>query len=630
MSAIFGIFSRNGKPVNLSMLESMQQAMSCWGGDGQNIKISGQVAMGQIHAVTTPEAVHERLPYVDTESGLSITFAGRIDNRDELGKALGIHAAELLTLPDSEIVLRTYCKWGEDSPGRIYGDWSFAVWNPKAQRLFLSRDHFGNTSLYYYIDQDIFAFATSRKALLSLNLAQIEMDELYLAQVIVSWHAYHGERSVHSPLRRLPPAHSISVSPEVSSVRQYWFLENTPITTLKKRSDYIEVFLEKYEEAVRARLRVPDGARIASTLSGGLDSSSVTAVSARQLSEKNIRLNAFTSVPLYASNSFEGAFFGDELPFARATVEHSGNINHHLITAEFITPLQSIRRILEIIDEPAHAAGNFFWILDLEQTLQREGYKVLLSGQMGNAGISWTGDIFSQPLSYQLRRLGVQRWLNFSVRRKAPLFLIDCWRKIRNNEQIFSGNSAINQEFARRISLHALRKTDPAESPRRTTYELREFIMTGRSMFGALNAEMAAAHGLEMRDPTADIRLLSFAFSVPDHVFMDTETGDNRWLMREGMKGLLPDKVRLNRKIGRQACDLVPRLRASAHEIEAAFHELSSGPSAAYLDIIYMKKVWEMIQGNDSPEAYVKAVTVLTRGIMAGLFVNRFYGYGNE
>jgi len=88
----------------------------------------------------------------------------------------------------------------------------------------------------------------------------------------------------------------------------------------------------------------------------------------------------------------------------------------------------------------------------------------------------------------------------------------------------------------------------------------------------------------------------------------------------------LPDEVRLNRNLGVQASDLVPRLRACAAEVEMALAELAQGPAAAYLDVPYIRQVWHRIQSEDTRETRNTAVTVLTRGIMAGLFVNEFYG----
>jgi asparagine synthase (glutamine-hydrolysing) len=90
------------------------------------------------------------------------------------------------------------------------------------------------------------------------------------------------------------------------------------------------------------------------------------------------------------------------------------------------------------------------------------------------------------------------------------------------------------------------------------------------------------------------------------------------------MKGRLPDEVRLNRRRGRQSADLVPRLRATSDEVEAALDECAHGPAATYLDVAHMRRVWDRIQCEDNSEIFQLSVTVLTRGIMAGLFVNGF------
>ena len=134
-------------------------------------------------------------------------------------------------------------------------------------------DHYGNTSLYYYVDTGVFAFASSYKALLALDLAPIEMDELYLAQVLVSWQAYHGERTIYNPIKLLPPSHCLTVTHDRMDVHRYWRLEDTTELRLPKREDYVEAFRGVFEKAVQCRLR--SSSDIAASLSGGLDSGSV-------------------------------------------------------------------------------------------------------------------------------------------------------------------------------------------------------------------------------------------------------------------------------------------------------------------------------------------------------------------
>jgi asparagine synthase (glutamine-hydrolysing) len=213
------------------------------------------------------------------------------------------------------------------------GDWSFAVWHPLERRLFLARDHYGVTALYYYQDAQRFAFASSRKALYTLGVPR-RLDELYLAQVLMAWPAYHGERTIDLDICRLPPAHTLTVTPEGIHVRPYWRLEDTPELNLPTFQDYVDGFLEVYTEAVRCRLR--SDRLIGATLSGGLDSGSVTALAAHELKHKGQRLMAFTAVPLYEAESFISSDqrFGDESQFAQATASHNKNVDIQFLRSE--------------------------------------------------------------------------------------------------------------------------------------------------------------------------------------------------------------------------------------------------------------------------------------------------------
>ncbi len=627
MSGIFGVLQRDNAPVASGMFEAMRRAMTGWGPDGGDFWLGGCCGLGQARQHSTPEAYGERLPYVDAAGGSVFTATARLDNRQELLDSLGIGPADAKTVADGELLRRAYLHWGEQCLERVYGDWSFAAWHPVERRLFLARDHYGATALYYYANDHIFAFASSRKALLALQLAPREMDELYLAQVLVAWLGYHGERTIHPALKRLPPAHCLTVTPERLDKRLYWHMEATPELRLPQQ-EYTEVFRELFDTAVRARLRIPASDKVAAMLSGGLDSGSVAVTAARYLRNQGQRLTAFTSVPLSDTGAYVSQRFGDEYPFAEATARQAGDIDLHPVSAASLSPISAIRAMLRIHNEPAHAAGNFYWLLELLAAAAKEGCRVLLSGQMGNAGVSWTGDPFSQPLALQLCHFGWKQWSKELLKRHLPADMLRAYRKLRLPKEQNWQSSAIHPDFARRLDLYEqmLHAPDLLITPLRTPLEQRYAILRpGCSFGGAMLHEIGAAYGLDVRDPTADVRLLTFCLSVPDHIFIDPKTGMDRWLIREAMQGRLPDTVRLNRQRGRQAGDLVPRLRTCAPEVETALDELAGGPAAAYLNIPHMRQVWRMVQTDDTPEAFRKSVAVLTRGIMAGLWVNNFY-----
>jgi asparagine synthase (glutamine-hydrolysing) len=631
LSGIFGFFSRNGKPVDPAILNSLSHSMQDWGRDSLAYWHEGCAGFGQALTAITLEERFNSVPCVDRERSFVFSAAARVDNRLELCRSLNIKSADLPSKSDSELIRQAYIKWGEKAPTKIYGDWVFAAWHPVDRKLFLARDHYGNTALYYYVDQQVCAFASSRKALLDLNLSPIELDELYLAQVLISWPACQGEHTIHVPIRRLSPAHTLTVTPDKCYSNQYWYLEDTPTLNLSKRDDYVHAFREVFDESVHARLRSSGRNDIAISLSGGLDSGAVAAVSAGLLKAENRRLMGFTSIPLCDTRLSDGELIGDEFPLAAATARFTDNIDLYPVDAAGCNPVQAIRNMLQIQQEPAHAAGNHYWLLQLYDEVASRGGKVVLNGQMGNGGVSWIGDIYSQSLHYQLQLLGWRRWLMQQIKRTAPTKLLRAYRRRKWQQLKWCKFSAIHPDFASRLNLLELRLSDMDDLLRMTPKEqMITYFRPGRCNVGAVHAEIAAAYGLEVRDPTADVRVMAFTYSIPDHIFRDPDTMQNRWIIREAMKGYLPDEVRLNSRFGRQAADRVLRLRACATEVEAALTELAQGPAASYVDVANMCQVWEKIQKEFTPETFVQSGTIILRGIMAGLFVNHFFKTGGS
>ncbi len=624
MNAIFGFVQRDGAPLPSSVLATLRHHAERWGGGPGQEWQAGPAGLGQAG----------RRAEVMAQPDLVFTAAARVDNRAELIDEFRVTidefrvTSQVEAVSDAALIFQAYGRWGEACVERIYGDWAFAVWQPTARRLFLARDHFGNTALYYHAGPRVVAFATDFHGLLALNLAPREMDELYLAQVLISWPAYHGERTIYPALHRLPPAHTLTLTPDRLETRQYWFVENTPTLHLPRRQDYVEAFREVFDEAPRAPLATRGGqeGHPPPPPGGGWQSGGIPATAADMLRAEGRRLLALTSVPVADTRPFVGQRFGDEFPLAQAVARQAGNVDLMPITAESITPIQAIRRMLHIHGEPAHAAGNFFWLIDLEQTARARGCRVLLTGQNGNAGLSWAGDIFSQPLAFQLRYLGWRRWAKQGLMRAMPPGLFVLLQTYRQRRRDWLADTALHPDMARRLNLLELRLNDPGSRPPRTALEQRRFLQPGRSFVGALHAQMGAAHGLDIRDPSNDARLLAFTFAVPDHIFIEPDSGLDRWLIRAAMQGRLPDEVRLNRKRGRQAGDLVPRLRACAAEVETVLAEIERGPAARYINAPHLRRAWQLIQTQDTLEALRQSVTVLTRGIMAGLFVNGLTG----
>jgi len=148
MSAIIGIYNRTGQPVDPEALQGMTDILTHRGPDGQGVWASGPAGLGHRMLWTTPESLHETLPFADDAAGLTITADARIDNREELLPLLGLTDGPPEQVSDSRVILAAYAKWGEHCPEHLLGDFAFVIWDAAAQTLFCACDHFGVKPLY--------------------------------------------------------------------------------------------------------------------------------------------------------------------------------------------------------------------------------------------------------------------------------------------------------------------------------------------------------------------------------------------------------------------------------------------------------------------------------------------------
>jgi asparagine synthase (glutamine-hydrolysing) len=479
--------------------------------------------------------------------------------------------------------------------------------------------------------------------LLALPDVPRQPNPLRIAQILVSW-PEHGEATCYQGIKRLPPAHLMTVSRENVVRRQYWFLENVPSLRLGSDQEYVEAFGQVYAEAVRCRMR--SHRPVGVTLSGGLDSGSVAALAAREMGRTGERLPAFSSVPLYdVTDMTPASRFGDESPFIEATSRHAGNIDVTYIRAADVSPVRGIEWALKLHDEPGHAAGNQFWIVSLLQTAQARGLGALLTGQGGNATISWhaPGHLADWARNGRWRDLrreltalkdSAQRplWRLIAGRIVKPLLLdplLGKYRRLRPAPEPWLSYSAINQEFAREWKITERMRQGGHDPEFKTVLDQREarfkIIDPGKSILGFLWQESGAGFGLDVRDPTIDKRVMEFCLSIPDDQYV--RDGRDRWLIRRAMKDLMPSVVSDNKRRGSQAADIGRRMLAHLEETESALQRIERSELAnGYLDIPLMRRTLHQASRHLDTKVTGELGTIFFRGLMAGLFLLRFDG----
>jgi asparagine synthase (glutamine-hydrolysing) len=542
----------------------MSDILAHRGPDDKGTWVDGNVGLGHRMLWTTPESLHEHLPLNEKTSGLAITADARIDNREELYALLEI-GKPLLEISDSELILAAYAKWGEQCPGKLVGDFAFAIWDGRNQKLFCARDCFGVKSFYYHLSDEKLAFATEIKGVLTLTTLPRRLNELKVADYLLAGALQDKEITFYEGILRLPPAHCLTVSKTGKRLRCYWSLDPTRELCLASDAEYAEQLRELFTEAVRCRMR--SAFPMGSMLSGGLDSSSITCVARKLISQGggNQQWHTFSAV-------FDKVKQCDERFFINAVL--AGNsIKPHYAHADEMSPLKDLERVLWHHDE-AMRAGNLYYGWDLHSQAKQHGVRILLDGFDGDSTISHGTGLLTElarkgkwiDLALELKEFAPHvndshwtiiwwSWLRkFKVdplmsRYKATRRLRSTYRSINRRISIEKKtyNRAgyqdfLNPDFVKRIGVLERRK-----AVRRTLHTERDFHYDRLMHAGMTNVletldKAAGAFSIELRFPFWDKRLAEYCLALPPE--QKLHKGWERMVMRRAMDGILPEEVR--------------------------------------------------------------------------------------
>jgi len=592
----------------------------------------GAMAMGRQLYRLLPEDIHDRGPVTSANGRLTLIADVRLDNRDELSAELGLAA----DLTDAAVLLAALEHWDEGALDRIVGDFAFALWDAAAQKLLLARDFIGQRPLHYHRGDGFFAFASMPRGLHALPEVPYGPSEVAAADFLVLV-PESGAESFFEGVARVPPAHLVTVTKDGVASRRYWDPPRRMLR-LPDADAYAEAMREQMDMAVRARLR-RTGA-IGSHLSAGLDSATVAATAARMLGP-DARLTAFTAIPAEGHETALNGRLGDEGPLAQATAAMHPAIEHVRVGTGGTSPLRNLDRNFYLYERPMLNLCNGNWMEAINDAAKARGIGVLLTGQMGNMSFSHTGlEHLAQLLrrgrliallrtGRALRRRGM-RWSGVAALSLGPYLPGPIWSWL--NRKFGDGQGSLSEYSA--ISLPALadmgverraaeRGVDPNYRPWADGLKMRRWVLE-RVDLGNSHKGVLAGWGIDMRDPTADRRLVEFCLSVPAEAFL--RDGEPRGLARQAFADRLPAAVLQERRKGYQAADWYIGLAAARAEIEDELERFKRcAPASAMVDIARLERMladWPK-DGWQRPEVMQSYRLAMLRGISAGHFLRK-------
>ncbi|SCW45293.1 asparagine synthetase B family protein [Ancylobacter rudongensis] len=572
------------------------------------------------------------------DSRAILGFDGRLDNRDALLNRLGLAAAT----DTGALLLAAYHRWGRDCFTHLIGDYACAIWDRDARTFYLATDPGALRTLFFWTDRGRLLFATEQRGLFACPDVPREIDRDQMAAWLCML-PREPLRTFFRGVNRVPPGHVVRWVAGEATLERWWRPEELPVIHLPCDEDYEEALREALDEAVRAR--IGPGERIGSNLSGGLDSSSVTALAARQLASQGRELTAFTAAPRHPQPAIRNRFT-DEWPYAAEVATLYPNITHVRIDNDAEPLLDALDLREAGNDWPVLNASNNVWINGIFREAKRRRLDVVLQGAMGNMTISHNGgerlaghlrrgDLLGALRTVRdLRRGGGRSWLGIAGQAADSLLPTRFSRSLRaavgrGTPGLFD-YSAIHPAFLHRSGMEG-RAMDMAcklgNLARGDSRALRLAVLDRTDHRGHTVMSTRRLFGIDVRDPTSDRRVIELCLSIPDEQF--ARGGVPRSLIRRTMRGLLPDMVLDERRKGLQAADWRVGFQAALPGLRAEVARLRNSPFASEcLDLDRMDQLLDAWPGaEDAGErATYDYLCTFSRALTAGRFIRRVEG----
>ena len=383
MCGIAGEFRFDGVAPDQILIERMTARLARRGPDASGTYSDGPLAFGHRRLAIIDLSPLSNQPMVDDKLGLALVFNGTIYNYPELRVELHAKGYQFFSDGDTEVILKAYAEWGEACTEHLHGAFAFAIWNRKAQTLFLARDRLGIKPLYYSQDKQCVRFASTTQALLAAGGVDT-VSTRWRCTINLRCMRWCPRRvTILKGIRKVAPATSLTIDQrgEVTP-RCYWNLRAQRPTTPLTEDEWVEAIHASLKAAVKKRLVIAD-VKVGVLLSGGLDSSLLVALLAEQ------------DVPdlLTFSVGFEDQpeERGHEFEYSDLVAEHFGTRHHqfHIANSEVL------KRLPEAVDnmaEPMVSQDAVAFYLLAEQV--SKSVKVVQSGQGADeifGGYYWYG-----------------------------------------------------------------------------------------------------------------------------------------------------------------------------------------------------------------------------------------------
>jgi asparagine synthase (glutamine-hydrolysing) len=508
---------------------AMTETMACRGPDAEGVWLGRHVALG-----------HRRLSIIDLELGgqpmtaetgggaVTLTFSGEVYNFVELREELRRRGHRFGTASDTEVVLRAYLEWGTAFAERLNGMYAFAIWDGRTEQLVMVRDRMGIKPFYYYETGDGLLFGSEPKAIFANPLARRVIDTDGLRELFAFTKT--PGNAVWSGMREVEPGTLMTVGRNGVATHRYWRLES------RVHDDDLDTTVTHVRELlddVVGRQLVADVPRCV-LLSGGLDSSVITALAARRLADQDDELRTFSVDFVGQAENFvpDLSRGTPDAPYVREMAQHVASRHEDIVLDPLAQSDPEVRRAVIAARDLPGGLGDLDNSLLLLFKAIRERSTVALSGESADevfGGYRW----FHDPAVQQADTFPWLAGILAQRRRRAAVYHPDLLSTLDLRSYI---GDAYRTAVAEVEPL-------PRESDHERTMRVLTYLHLTRFVRTLLDRKdrLSMAVGLEVRVPFCDHRLVEYVYNTPWS--MKTFDGREKSLLRAAARDVLPTSI---------------------------------------------------------------------------------------
>lgn len=537
MCGISGYIPRSNQPVDIAGLEKMTGLIAHRGPDDQGIFTDERIGLGHRRLSILDLSPDGHQPMKDKESNCIIVYNGEVYNYIELREELKLLGYIFWTQTDTEVVIKAYAAWGENCTKRFNGMWAFALYDIAANKVFCSRDHFGIKPFYYTQTEKGFVFGSEIRQLLPF-LEKKKVNTKVLTEFIFSNVTEPIQETFFAGVQKLPGAHNLVYDLKAGTYSIYCYYELKRQNGLSdlNTDEAAALYGQSLQTSINLRLRadVPVG----TCLSGGIDSSSVATLAARNYAKQTAeKFRAITAVSEETQK--------DESIYAQMVVEKEG-LHWLKVKPDYDTFIAALPEVVKAQEEPFPSCSIIMQYYVMK-TARENKITVLLDGQGGDETLLGYERYYSAYLIALYKKKGLLYMLSAASNSAKNNTMMRPWKVIQyflyfSSARLRYFNYKKRNNFLKNIPafpagvrFHDNKTTDIFEMQKR---ELMEYNLPALLKYEDKNSMW---HSIEARLPFLDPNTARLALSLPEEVKI--HNGWTKFVLRQFMSDKMPENI---------------------------------------------------------------------------------------